>query len=195
VFDNILKLLHPFIPFVTEYVYQNLKPLDNHCESIMIASYPKAFSVSSYKEDYEKQEKTIESIKLIRNAKIEAKISSNVKSEVYFANVDTLGASAQEIEKLATITLTTNKGDGKVIYTPLGEFVLLDEKKDKNELIKELEAEINKVRFEVERSDKMLSNPRFVEKAPKELVETEKTKLKNNQQTLEVLLNKLKSVK
>ena len=102
---------------------------------------------------------------------------------------------ASEIEKLSTITLISEKGEGKVIYTSLGEFVLLDEKKDKNELIKELEAEIKKVQFEVERGEKMLSNPRFVEKAPKELVETEKQKLNNNKEMLNALMNKLSKVK
>ena len=122
-------------------------------------------------------------------------IASNVKSEVYFEDINSLGASASEIEKLATITLVQEKGEGKVIYTALGEFILLDEKKDKEELIKELEAEIKKIKFEVERSEKILSNPRFVEKAPKELVETEKGKLENNKKILETLLNKLDKVK
>ena len=67
--------------------------------------------------------------------------------------------------------------------SPLGEFVLLDEKKDKEELIKELKAEIERVKFEVERSEKMLSNPKFVEKAPASLVESEKAKLETNQKT------------
>jgi len=191
VFDSVLKLLHPFIPFVTEYIYQNLKALENKTESIMIAEFPKAFSTASYKHDFELQEKTIDAIKLIRTAKTDAKIASNVKSEVYFENINNLGTSASEIEKLATIALVQTKGEGKVIYTALGEFILLDEKKDKNELIKELELEIKKVQFEVDRGEKMLSNPRFVEKAPKELVETETQKLKNNKEQLNNLLNKL----
>ena len=195
VFDTILKLLHPFIPFVTEYIYQNSKPLDNKVDSIMIAEFPKAFSVSSYKNDYELQEKTIEAIKLIRTAKTDAKIASNVKCEVYFENISSLGATASEIEKLATITLTKEKGEGKVIYTPLGEFILLDEKKDKQELINELETEIKKIQFEVDRGEKMLSNPRFVEKAPKELVETEKQKLLNNKEMLNSLVSKLEKIK
>jgi len=194
VFDNILKLLHPFIPFVTEYIYKNLKLL-NKSDSIMIADFPKAFSISSYKNDFEAQEKIIEAIKQIRTAKTESKIPSNVKSEVYFANISGLGATASEIEKLSTIALTDKKGEGKIIYTALGEFVLLDEKKDKTELIKELETEIKKVQFEVERSEKMLSNSRFVEKAPKELVETEKQKLANNKEMLESLIAKMDKIK
>jgi len=195
VFDNILKILHPFIPFVTEYIYKNLKPLSNHKDSIMISSYPTAFSVAAYKTDYDMQDKIIESIKLIRNAKTEAKIASNVKSNVFYNNIDSIGLNKEEIEKLATIVLVNEEGEGKVIYTPLGEFVLLDEKKDKTEVIKELEIEISKVKFEVERGEKMLSNPRFVEKAPASLVETEKEKLKNNQANLMNLINKLNSLK
>lgn len=195
VFKNIIKLLHPFIPYVTEYIYQHMTFLEKDAESIMISSYPKTFSVSSYKEDFEAQEKLIEAIKLIRNAKNEAKIPSNVKSAVYFAEIDKLGASKEEIEKLANVVFEAEKGEGKVVYTLLGEFVLLDEKKDKAELIKELEAQISKVRFEVERSEKMLSNPRFVEKAPKALVETEKSKLEQNKNALKILEQKLEQNK
>lgn len=195
VFDNILKVLHPFIPFVTEYIYKNLKPLENNAESIMISSFPTTFSVSSYKEEFAMQDKVVEAIKLIRNAKNEAKIASNVKSDVYYGDIESLGSNASEIEKLALVNLTSEKGDGKVVYSPLGEFVLLDEKKDKEELIKELEAEIKRVQFEVDRSEKMLSNPRFVEKAPASLVETEKNKLEVNQKTLLNLNSKLNSLK
>ena len=195
VFDNILKLLHPFIPFVTEYIYQNLDVAENKSESIMISTFPTVFSVSSYKEEFSKQDKTIESIKLIRNAKNEAKIASNVKSDMYYENIAALGSNASEIEKLALVNLTNEKGEGKVVYTPLGEFVLLDEKKDKEEIIKELEEEIKRVQFEVDRSEKMLSNPRFVEKAPAALVETEKAKLETNQKTLLTLNTKLNSLK
>ena len=191
VFENILKLLHPFIPYVTEYIYQHMDFYKKETESIMMSSFPKSFAVTAYKADFENQEKIIEAIKLIRNAKTDAKIASNVKSEVYFANIALLGAEKEEIEKLATVVLTSEKGEGKVIYTSLGEFVLLDEKKDKAELLKELEEQIAKVKFEVERSEKMLSNPRFVEKAPQALVETEKNKLEQNKKALLALEEKL----
>ena len=141
------------------------------------------------------QDKIVETIKLIRNAKAEAKIASNAKVEVYFENKKELKGSVSEIEKLAMVTLADNSGEGKIIYTPLGEFILLDEKKELSEIIKELEEEIKKVQFEVDRSSKMLSNPRFVEKAPTQLVESEKIKLENNQKILRNLNEKLISLK
>ncbi|MBQ7467047.1 MAG: valine--tRNA ligase [Clostridia bacterium] len=195
VFENLLKILHPYIPYVTEYIYQNMNFADKKTESIMVAEYPKTFSVKAYEEDYALEEKLIETIKLIRNVKTESKIASNVKVDVFFANIKELGTNKDEIEKLALVNLTEEKGEGKIIYTPLGEFVLLDEKKDKAELVKELEAQIDKVKFEVERSEKMLSNPRFVEKAPAALVESEKAKLAENKKSLETLLSKLKNLK
>ena len=195
VFDNILKLLHPFIPYVTEYIYQNLPVAENKSESIMISSFPTVFSVASYKNEYQKQNNIIDAISLVRNAKAEAKIASNVRSDVYLENVDALGQGKEEIEKLALVNFVQEKDEGKVIYTPVGEIVLLAEKKDKAELLKELEEEIKKVKFEVERSQKMLSNPRFVEKAPAQLVETEKEKLEVNQKALENLTTKLNSLK
>ena len=193
VLENILKLLHPFIPYVTEYIYQNSKFASKDNKYLILSNYAKAMPVGKFKEDFLNQDKKIETIKLIRQAKVESKIASNVRCAVYFENLKTL-EGVNEIEKLALVDLTEEKGEGKVIYTPLGEFILLDEKKDKSELIKELQAEIDKVKFEVERSNKMLSNARFVEKAPKELVESEKTKLENNQKVLETLTNKLKNL-
>lgn len=194
VFENLLKLLHPFIPFVTEYIFQHMNFVDKKTESIMVSEYPKVFSVSSFKQDFVAQEKLIETIKLVRNAKTESKIASNVKSLVYFAEIDKLGSSKDEIEKLANVSLVSEKGEGKIVYTSLGEFVLLDEKKDKSELLKELQEQIKKFEFEVERSEKMLSNPRFVEKAPASLVETEKTKLEENKKSLSVLKEKLQNL-
>lgn len=193
VLENILKLLHPFIPYVTEYIYQNSKFASKDNKYLILSNYAKAMPVGKFKEDFLNQDKKIETIKLIRQAKVESKIASNVRCAVYFENIKTL-EGVNEIEKLALIDLTEEKGEGKVVYTPLGEFILLDEKKDKAELIKELQAEIDKVKFEVERSNKMLSNARFVEKAPKELVESEKTKLENNQKVLETLTNKLNNL-
>ncbi len=195
VFEQILKLLHPYIPYVTEYIYQNMNFADKTTESIMVSEFPKAFSVKSFDEDYTYQEKLIETIKAIRNAKTESKIPTNVKSEVYFGDINGLGVNKEELEKLALVTLKAESGEGKVIYTPLGEFVLLDEKKDKDELIKELEAQISKVKFEVERSQNMLNNPRFVEKAPANLIESEKTKLAENKKAYEALVEKLAKIK
>ena len=114
---------------------------------------------------------------------------------MFFENIDMLGSNKEEIEKLALVNFATNKGEGKIVYSPLGEFVLLDEKKDKGELLKELQSQIEKFKFEVERSEKMLSNPRFVEKAPANLVESEKTKLEENRKALQTLLIKLDAIK
>ena len=194
VLENILKLLHPFIPYVTEYIYQNSKFSSKDNKYLILSNYAKPLSVAKFKEDYLNQDKKIETIKLLRQAKVERKIASNIKVQVYFENLENLDGK-DEIQKLALVELTNQKGEGTIVYSPLGEFILLDEKKDKNELIKELEAEIAKVKFEVERSQKMLSNERFIQKAPKDLVEQEKTKLEKNQNTLSNLMVKLNSIK
>jgi len=194
VFLNLIKLLHPFIPYVTEYMYTHMKFGGKEAESIMISSFPKVMNTSSYKADYELQENILEAIKLIRNAKNEAKIASSAKCDVYFEKLDSFAATRGEIEKLAGMNLVQTKGEGKVIYTKLGEFILLSEKKDANEVKKELEAQIEKLRFEVARSEKMLSNASFMAKAPAALVEGERKKLASNGEALEVLLSKLKSL-
>lgn len=192
VFDNVLKLLHPFIPFVTEYIYQNIKLFDK-ASSVMISAFPAPIKVTSYKEAYMLQENIIEAIKLIRNTKAELSIASNQKPQTYYeGQLDNAGLN--QIQKLANIEFVTEKVHGNIVYTKVGDFIIADQSKDIKELKADLSKEIDRIKFEISRSSNMLSNPRFVEKAPKQLVESEKEKLLENQRTLSNLLEKLNSL-
>ena len=80
----------------------------------------------------------------------------------------------------------------KSVICEFGEFTIIEDQIDSAELIKTLTADIEKVKFEIARSEKMLSNPGFVAKAPAAMIENEKVKLEKNKGILVSLENKLK---
>lgn len=188
----LLKLLHPFIPFITEKIYLELP---KHDESIMISAWPE--KTQDYETESNEMEEIIKIIGSIRNARNEKKVPDNKKivikifptknkqlfkvSSGYIKKLclasDVLSISSEEPSQGA-INLTFN--DCKVIL-PLESMVDMGEEKARRE------KEIESVKFEIARSEGMLSNPKFVEKAPAALVEQERQKLEKNKQLLQEL--------
>lgn len=193
VLTALLKLLHPFIPFITEKIYQEL-PM--HEESIVISAWPKV--ATNYAQEHDDMEEVIAVIKAIRNARAEKNLPDNKKigANIFCFNKRDLFASCQEqIKKLAilnnlefalkeealpqnAVVLTFNNSK---IALPLDS--LVDSKEEKARLGKEIE----KVKFEIARSSKMLANEGFVAKAPQSLIDGEKAKLEKNKELLEKL--------
>ncbi len=188
----LLKLLHPFIPFITEKIYLELP---KHDESIMISAWPE--KTQDYETESNEMEEIIKIIGSIRNARNEKKVPDNKKIVIkifptknkqlfkvasgYIKKLclasDVLSISSEEPSQGA-INLTFN--DCKVIL-PLESMVDRGEEKARRE------KEIESVKFEIARSEGMLSNPKFVEKAPAALVEQERQKLEKNKQLLQEL--------
>jgi len=178
-----LKLLHPFIPFVTEKIYLELP---DHDESIMISSWP---VVSKNYDDALTIVEVMNIIRTIRNTRAEKKVPDNKKIDavVVLKNAnfeDTL----KYIEKLTlindlkivesekdfaenSVVLTFND---MIVCIPLDSMV--DSKAEKERI----EKEIARLQSEIERSEKLLSNEGFVAKAPAKLIESEKEKLEKN---------------
>ncbi|MCI8555308.1 MAG: valine--tRNA ligase [Clostridia bacterium] len=197
VFDKLLKLFHPFIPFVTEHIYQELPC---HEETIMLTKFPDKVKIKLGENGFDR---VIEIIKAIRNARAEFNVPDNKRTSLKFKfdSVDELvKANLKEIAKMAfgNEACVVNEepeeksvkvicGDVKV-YIPMGE--LVDSAKEKERL----EKEIKSVEFEIERSNKMLSNPGFANKAPQAMVENEKTKLETNKLKLEKLKAELSNI-
>lgn len=188
----LLKLLHPFIPFITEKIYLELP---KHDESIMISAWPE--KTQGYETESNEMEEIIKIIGSIRNARNEKKVPDNKKIVIkifptknkqlfkvasgYIKKLclasDVLSISSEEPSQGA-INLTFN--DCKVIL-PLESMVDRGEEKARRE------KEIESVKFEIARSEGMLLNPKFVEKAPAALVEQERQKLEKNKQLLQEL--------
>ncbi len=192
VLTTILKCFHPFIPFVTEEIYQNLAV---HDKSIMISEFPKVDEKLCFKNL--KFDEIISVVKAIRATRSEYNIPDNKKVTINILPVSEeklLTESLEIIGKLAggsetkIVCKEPTEKTAKIatsicnIFLPMGD--LVDEKQESERLSKKIE----ELKFEISRSEKMLSNAGFVAKAPVSLVEAEKEKLAKNKEFLEKLL-------
>ena len=191
VFTALLKMFHPFIPFVTEELYQNLK---GHEETIMRSSFPE-FDKKLAKQNSFGQ--IIEVVKAIRTTRAEYQIPDNKKITINILpneKVSLIRENKAIIAKLAggsdvkIIKKEPEEKSAKIltklcsVFLPMGDLVDVEQEREK------IEKNIASLKFEIERSEKMLSNPNFVSKAPQKLVENEKEKLAKNREFLEKLL-------
>lgn len=195
VLTGTLKLLHPFMPFITEEIYQSLPHSD---ESIMISAYPKADSALCFADDAEKMAKVIAAIKAIRARRNEMNVPPSRKAKVYIATKYTDAfndsakvffarlASASEVEIADSFEGVISADDAvqiitdsATIFLPLSD--IIDTEKEKARL----EGEAKKLHGEIERLEKKLSNEGFVAKAPAAVVEGEKAKLTKYRENLE----------
>ena len=192
VLTNILKLLHPYMPFITEEIYQALPHKD---ESIMVSSYP----VYSQKLEYAKEEddvdRIITCITAIRARRAEMNVPPSKKAKLFVVTKyeKTFAATAKILEKLASaseviITDKYESDDAVMIATDAGSlYIPLSEVIDFEKERARLTAEMKKNDGEIERLEKKLSNEGFVAKAPAAVIEGERAKLKKYLETREAL--------
>ena len=193
-FAQILKLLHPFIPYVTEFIYERLEFI-NKADALMIAQYEDLSKYASLKKDAEKTEELVMLITSLRKFKLDNGKKSSDKVEFVAKSSEFISNHKQVIEKLANIVLKLDEEmNGNALVTNVGEFVLVEEKVDKQTQIDTLKKDIEKVQFEIDRSKKMLGNASFVAKAPEALVKSEKEKLAKNEELLAALESRLSSL-
>ena len=182
VMANSLKLLHPFMPYITEELWQAV-PHDS--EFIMTTSWPVADPALDFAQEEQEFEMVMEVIRGIRNARAEKNIPFSKKAKVYIASAqpEVFAKSAAFLEKLASAS-EVEVGDSftlenpvqivtphATVYLPLGDLVDLD--KERARLAKEKEA----CQKEIEFVSKKLSNENFVSKAPAAVVEQQRQKL------------------
>ncbi|NLV33237.1 MAG: valine--tRNA ligase [Clostridiaceae bacterium] len=185
---NAMKLLHPFMPFISEEIYQSLADTE---ESIMISSWPVADASNDYTEYAKDMDVIMDSIKSIRNKRSELNIEVKMKSNIFFVSDDehirnTIQQGEQYFIKLASaksisvfedeLKIPTNSISiilpGFKIFMPFKELVNIDEE------ITRLEKEYEKAIAEMQRAKSKLENEAFVSKAPVNLVDSEKQKYK-----------------
>ena len=180
VLTYILKLLHPFMPFITEEIYQAI-PHDT--ESIMVSQWCKFDESLTFEADESEMEKIMASIRAIRNRRAEMNIPPSKKSKVYIetSNIATFSNGVNFVKRLAyanEVEVSESFGDlGNVVtiitddakvYIPLGD--LVDFEAEKKRLEKELATAEDKLEF----INKKLNNPGFVNKAPEKVVQQNK---------------------
>jgi len=196
VMENSLRLLHPFMPFITEELWQQLP---HKGESIMAAEYPE-FNEALLNEENEKEMNLIMGISRgIRNIRSEMNISLAKKIDVILRTgdekklqmIERQNLYISELSRLKNLSITRNGKEPKMAATAVVEdveiFVLLegiiDIQEEKNRLSRELE----KINSDIATLNKRLSNQDFINRAPKDVVEKDKEK----HQSLTVMAEKI----
>ncbi len=170
---SILKMLHPFMPFVTEDIYLSFEK-----ESIMIGDYPVYDKDINYKNEYKIIEELKTYIIKVRNIKLESNITKDALIE-YNCNDELILNILKKLLKLDEY----NKYNGE----SLNKITILSDNKDisisyyTKENIIDNTKEIEELKLSIERRKKLLSNEGYVKKAPKNIVEDEKAKLKEEE--------------
>ncbi|WAM34815.1 valine--tRNA ligase [Caldicellulosiruptor morganii] len=201
VLTSVLKLLHPFMPFVTEEIYLNL-PHDE--ESLVIAKWPEPGGYT-YSQDISMVEKLIELIRSIRNLRVEKNIPASLKPTVFIKTDDVSMLQQRELweiyaKRLANIEEVVVAQDAPqdsvslvlswgVAYIKLRE--IIDIQKELERLTEERERLLK----EVERSEKLLGNQNFLQKAPQKVVDEEKEKYERYKQMLRSVEDQLERIR
>ncbi len=198
VLRGMLKLLHPFMPFITEEIWQVLTDGES---IIMLEQFPTYDENLAFADTAADFEKVIEAIKAVRAIRTELNVPNSVKAKLYFETleVDLFASctmffenlvSASELEFGANFNLknaVTAVTDCARIFIPMEQ--LVDVEKELARLAKE-EA---KARKDIEFVEKKLQNPGFCEKAPVQLIAAERDKLAKAKEKLEKVLESIRS--
>lgn len=200
---QIVKLLHPVAPFITEEIYQLLPHTE---ESITISSWPRVNSNFNFEVEEECINSVIEVITSVRNERAKANkapkepigvtlfvkndktLKSFEEARPYFTrflNPKTLDITTESVDAKDNVVVVLNNA---TIYIPQADLI------DKEKVLSDLNKEKEKLEKELERSNKMLSNPNFVSKAPEAKLNEERNKLKQYQAKYEEVLNHIKDM-
>ena len=199
---NSLKLLHPFMPFITEEIFGYLPTGE---DTIMLSAWPKYDASLNFKDDEKRMQLVMDAIRSIRNLRTQMNVVPSKKAKVIIVTNDTSIFEGTEafFEKLAGASETVIQSDKANIdenavnaVTEGAEvFIPLDELVDKEKELERLTKEKKRLEDEIKRVTSKLSNAGFVAKAPKAVVDEEKEKSVKYQAMLEKVLESLEKLK
>ena len=183
VLDKIVKLLHPFVPFITERIYNYIP---NATGSVMVSEFPKYDTKQNYSVAVGEIEMVKEIIKTVRNVRSKTGAAPSKKITLYIATekVAAVKAGVSYIKKLAGISevkfikdkseltekIISQVIDKAELFIPLGELVDFDKERER------IKKELENVENEIARASGKLANKGFLDKAPKALVDQERAK-------------------
>ena len=178
----ILKILHPFMPFVTEEIYTKLPIKES--ESIMISTYPK------YDKNLEfdvKLDYTLDLITKIRKIKLE----NNIKEYyIYYDKLENIDILCN-ILKLDKTNFIKEKNNLNEIVIDKNVSLIYDGSENLEKEIENLKKEKERLENSIQRREKLLSNENYVSKAPKNIVEQERKNLETEKENLSAICSKL----
>ena len=200
VLSNTLKLLHPFMPFITEEIWQSL-PHDG--ETIMISAWPVYNEALDFSKEEEDFEKVMDAIKAIRNRRSEMNVPPSRKAKVCvatsFKDVFTAGisfflrlASASEVEVGDNFDIT---GAVRVVTDAANIYIPMNELVDVTAELMRLEKDLKKALDDKTFFEKKLNNPGFVAKAPAAVLNEQREKLKKVEDKIELINSSIADLK
>lgn len=202
VLSNTLKLLHPFMPFITEEIWQ---ALPHEGESIMISSFPVYDEKLDDPDAENKMRLIMDAIKGIRNIRNEMNVPPSKKAKLYIITdkSEVFGMGDAFFKKLASaseISVQSDKAgvpeNAVSVVVPSAEILMpLDELVDKSKELERLEKEKKRLEGEIKRVEGKLNNKGFTEKAPAKVVEEERQKGVKYREMLDTVLESIESLK
>ena len=205
VLGQALKLLHPYMPFLTEEIYCTLNPQE---ETIMLAQWPQYQDAWNFAAEEAMMEKVKELVRGVRNLRTDMDVPPSRKAKVFIVSEDEsvcgtfemMQASYMNLISANAVVIEQDKAGiaedavsvvipGAVVYMPLED--LVDMEKEKERLLKEQD----RLAKELARSNGMLNNEKFVSKAPQEKIQEEKDKLAKYEQMMEQVKARLAQMK
>jgi valyl-tRNA synthetase len=195
-----LKLLHPYMPFITEEIYSALPYED---ESIMISAYPKYDEALNFATDAEEMERIIGSITAIRVRRAEMNVPPSRRANLFVVTryPETYEKAYPFFERLASAASLTLVDayekddavsivtDAATVYIPLADMIDFEKERAR------LEADLAKVEADIARTEGKLANESFVAKAPAAVVDAERQKIAKFQAAKEALEAELAKLK
>ncbi len=201
VLSNTMKLLHPFMPFITEEIWQHLP---HEGESIVISRFPVYDEALVFEDEEKAMGLIMDAISAVRNRRAEMNVPPSKKAKVIIVTGenDTFTKGAVFFEKLASASEVEIRSDRSGInpnavniVVPSAEiFLPLDELVDKEAELKRLNGEKKKLEGEIKRVEGKLSNQGFVSKAPQKVVDEERAKGVKYKEMLEKVLESIRAM-
>ena len=200
---NVIKLLHPFMPYITEEIYSYLP---NKNDMLINETWPKYSETKSYKNEEQIIDKLVESVISIRNSRQEMNIAPKKQSDVYILTSDkNLEEDFKQLESLFRSSVSINEykvnedisednnivivKDSYKIIIPLNDLI------DYSKELERLEKELNTAKSELKRAESKLKNEGFLKGAPEALVEKEKEKVEKYSHLIDDINNSISSIK
>ena len=201
VLKQILKLMHPFTPFITERIWREC----GEKSTIMLETYPAFTKKFVFTAEYRKFEKIKELIRAVRNLRAEMSVPVSKKLNLYVVSdiakyIEKNSSYILKLANVASIHFVSSKeaaGDkiASVVVPDAQVFIPLGELVDTEKELMRLDKELRNVEAEIRRGEGMLANAGFVAKAPKALVEAEQSKLEANREKRNKILANIESLK
>ncbi|MDU3117489.1 MAG: valine--tRNA ligase [Finegoldia magna] len=200
---NVIKLLHPFMPYITEEIYSYLP---NKNDMLINETWPKYSETKSYKNEEQIIDKLVESVISIRNSRQEMNIAPKKQSDIYILTSDkSLEEDFNQLESLFRSSVSINEykvnedisednnivivKDSYKIIIPLNDLI------DYSKELERLEKELNTAKSELKRAESKLNNEGFLKGAPEALVEKEKEKVEKYSHLIDDINNSISSIK